>query len=153
MFLFCLTDGDMVWYNANVSEKIQTKCPYRWKKRGAGAFPLPYEVCSFSANMALTSSACRQQSAVKGGTLQNKKRYPSGLETDWFPSPKTARRLCRDLRWRVWKNDRFVARRPHDMSSRRQSSLFITSGFSAVCGRNISAVCFCRTISCAQELL
>lgn len=49
---------------------------------------MPYEVCSFSANMALTSSACRQQSAVKGGTLQNKKRYPSGLETDCSPSPK-----------------------------------------------------------------
>ena len=45
-------------------------------------FPLPYEVCYSSANMALTDLIGWRRIGRKGGILKDKKRYPSRLVSD-----------------------------------------------------------------------
>ena len=46
---------------------------------GQAAFPLLYEVCDSSANMALTGLPQGRRIGREGGILHNKKRYPSKL--------------------------------------------------------------------------
>lgn len=46
---------------------------------GQATFPLLYEACDSSADMALTDLPGRRRIGREGGILHNKKRYPSKL--------------------------------------------------------------------------
>ena len=104
---------------------------------GQATFPLLYEACNSSANMALTGLPGRRRIGREGGILHHKKWYPSKLclLTLHLDSLAAVAHLrCRGLPRRVTKNGCLIALRPHFVSSERQSSLFITSGFSAAYG-------------------
>ena len=76
MFLFRLTSGGEICYNANY---IKQNARIGERDEGSGLFPLPYAVCGCSANMALTDLIGRRRIGRRGGILQDKKRYPSKL--------------------------------------------------------------------------
>ena len=114
---------------------------------GQVPFPLPYEACNSSANMALTDLPGRRRIGREGGILHNKKRYPSKLclLTLHLDSFAAAAFLCnRGLpRW-VTKNGCLIALRLPLWDSERRSSLFITSGFTtAYGGGSRFRRCFC----------
>ena len=76
MFLFCLTIGEFVCYNAKY---IKQNARIGERNERSSLFPLPYAVCGCSANMALTDLIGWRRIGRRGGILQNKKRYPSKL--------------------------------------------------------------------------
>ena len=79
---------------------------------GQAAFPLLYEVCDSSANMALTGLPQGRRIGREGGILHNKKRYPSKLclLTLHLDSLAAAAHLrCRGLPRRVTKNGCMLA--------------------------------------------
>ena len=57
---------------------------------GQAPFPLLYEACDSSADMALTDLPGRRRIGREGGILHNKKRYPSKL----CPPDTATRFIC-----------------------------------------------------------
>lgn len=114
---------------------------------GQATFPLLYEACNSSANMALTDLPGRRRIGREGGVLQHKKRYPSKLclptlHLDSFAA--VAQMRCRGLPWRVSKNGCMLPLWLPFVDSERQSSLFITSGYMAAYGGGSRfRRCFC----------
>ena len=131
-----------------VYRKDTRKMPTSLKETsGQVTFPLPYEACNSSANMALTGLPGRRRIGREGGILHNKKRYPSKLclLTLHLDSLAAAAHLrCRGLPRRVTKNGCLIALRLPLWDSERRSSLFITSGFAAAYGGSSRfRRCFC----------
>ena len=117
MFLFCLTSGVAVWYNAKY---IKQNARIGERNERSDLFPLSYAVCGCSANMALTDLIDRRRIGRRGGILWNKKRYPSklrrpALHHDSFAAATWLR--CRGLRRRVTKNNCLPALWPRSAGS------------------------------------
>ena len=112
---------------------------------------VPIALCSLQlfGYMALTDRLAGDYRSQRRYSA-DKKRYPSGLVSDKTPTPFYGSGGKQFLRYRglrrwVQKNNCFVELWPErKLSSRRRLSLFIISGFSAVCGGALySHRCFC----------
>ena len=126
-----LTNRFALWYNANVSEKIQAKCPYRWKKREVESVPIALCSLRLFGYMALTDWIGWRRIGRKSGILKKQKTVPEQVGFRFSPALLySVAQILASLRRRVVKNNCFVALWPEwKLSSRRQLSLCITSGF------------------------